>query len=173
MTNSYNSVGSLRGLLPPARKLPEAINTLPSPSSLPLLSIRTTLAPLSAARTAAVNPARPAPTTKTSHEISFMIFPSVGLNVLNDLNCLNGFRPRKLRNLVPQILGHFGCQSIVSHFRKRNLTVGEPALGLQGSDQVFDSGPIGNAGKVQSRLKRVVGFRCSFSVHFQNANNQF
>src|SRR5215475_12348522 len=105
-----------------------------------------TLLPCSDARTAAVNPARPAPTTKTSHEISFITFPSVGLNVLNDLNCLNGFRPQELRNLVPQLFGHFDCQSIVSHFRKRNLTVREPALGLQGSDQVFDSGPIGNAG---------------------------
>src|SRR5262245_49481306 len=171
MTNSYNSVGSLRGLLPPARKLPEAINTLLSPSSLPLLSIRTTLAPLSAARTAAVNPASPAPTTRTSYKISFMTFPSVSLKVLNDLNCLNGFRPQKLRNLVPQLLGHFGCQSIVSHVPKRNLTVCKSALRLERSDQVVDSSPIGNAGKVQSRLKRIVGLRCGFSAHFQKAND--
>src|SRR6266850_1826147 len=72
MTNSYNSAGLLLGLFPPARKLPDAISTLPSPSSLPLLSIKITLAPLSAARTPALNPARPAPTTKTSHEMLFI-----------------------------------------------------------------------------------------------------
>src|SRR6266581_736798 len=66
MTNSYSSAGSDFGLLPPARRLPEAIKTLPSPSSPLLLSIKTTLAPDSAARTAAVKPARPAPTMRTS-----------------------------------------------------------------------------------------------------------
>src|SRR5262245_26148786 len=131
-----------------------------------------TLAPRSAARTAAVNPARPAPTTKTSHEISFMIFPSVGLNVLNDLNCLNGFSPRKLRNLVSQLSGHFGRQSIISDFRKSNLAVGESALGLQRPDQVFDSSTIGNTGGAQSRLKLIVGFRRCFLVHFQQPDNE-
>ena len=52
------------GLLPPARRLPEAIKTLPSPSSPWLLSISKTLAPCSDARTAAVKPAKPAPTMR-------------------------------------------------------------------------------------------------------------
>ena len=104
--------------------------TLPSPSSPRLLSISKTLAPVSAARTAAVNPAIPAPTTRTSHEISFMIFPSVSWNVLNDLNCLDGFRPRKLRNLVTQFLGDFRRQTVISHFIEDNLAIGETALCL-------------------------------------------
>jgi hypothetical protein len=54
------------GLLPPARKLPDAINTLPPPHGPAHLSINKTFAPCSAARSAAVKPARPAPTTKTS-----------------------------------------------------------------------------------------------------------
>src|SRR6266508_2118821 len=73
MTNSYSSAGSDFGLLPPARRLPEAIRILPSPNSPLLLSIKTTFAPCSVARTAAVNPAKPAPTTRTSEFVLSMV----------------------------------------------------------------------------------------------------
>src|SRR5919108_2636931 len=75
ITNSYSSAGSVFGLLPPTRKLPEVIRTLPSPNSPVLLSISTTLAPCSQARTAAVKPAKPAPTTSTSQKTLFIFFP--------------------------------------------------------------------------------------------------
>src|SRR6516165_6592452 len=72
MTKSYSSLAPVLGLLPPARRLPEAIKTLPSPNSPWLLSMSKTLAPCSDPRTAAVKPAKPAPTTKTSHEMLFI-----------------------------------------------------------------------------------------------------
>ncbi len=67
ITKSYSSAGSARTGLPPVLMKPEVIVVLPSPIPLALRSISTTFEPVRAAMIAAVEPARPAPTTKTSH----------------------------------------------------------------------------------------------------------
>jgi hypothetical protein len=84
MTKSKSSLAFVRGLLPPARRLPDAINILPSPNSPRLLSINKTFAPCSVARTAAVKPARPAPTTRTS-EVKVVMLASNQQNWLSSL----------------------------------------------------------------------------------------